>query len=140
MRLNQLYFTLKLIYNHAFISDKLVQLQVTKDWCDQWGLVSCCWLLSCHQFTISCSNWFFRFCLCCLVWMFPFWKKYICIWMVWQRRRNFILRIFYKIDSSDFLVQLDGRVKTLHPSIHGGILARRDQKHHMDDLNKHGIG
>lgn len=36
--------------------------------------------------------------------------------------------------------QLDGRVKTLHPSIHGGILARRDQRHHMDALKKHGIG
>ncbi|KAK9111378.1 hypothetical protein Scep_018897 [Stephania cephalantha] len=35
---------------------------------------------------------------------------------------------------------LDGRVKTLHPSIHGGILAKRDQKHHMEALNKHGIG
>ncbi|KAB2096740.1 hypothetical protein E1A91_A01G129500v1 [Gossypium mustelinum] len=35
---------------------------------------------------------------------------------------------------------LDGRVKTLHPNIHGGILARRDQKHHMEALNKHGIG
>jgi len=28
----------------------------------------------------------------------------------------------------------------LHPSIHGGILARRDQKHHLEALNKHGIG
>ncbi|TYH94622.1 hypothetical protein ES332_A12G052300v1 [Gossypium tomentosum] len=35
---------------------------------------------------------------------------------------------------------LDGRVKTLHPNIHGGILARRDQKHHMEVLNEHGIG
>ncbi|KAK4793309.1 hypothetical protein SAY86_023744 [Trapa natans] len=35
---------------------------------------------------------------------------------------------------------LDGRVKTLHPSIHGGILARRDQCHHMEALDKHGIG
>ncbi|KAF8412677.1 hypothetical protein HHK36_000645 [Tetracentron sinense] len=39
-----------------------------------------------------------------------------------------------------FPEMLDGRVKTLHPSIHGGILARRDQKHHMEALNKHGIG
>lgn len=38
------------------------------------------------------------------------------------------------------LVQLDGRVKTLHPHIHGGILAKRDQKHHIDALNEHGIG
>ncbi|KAL6970207.1 hypothetical protein U1Q18_029910 [Sarracenia purpurea var. burkii] len=35
---------------------------------------------------------------------------------------------------------LDGRVKTLHPNIHGGILARRDRKHHMEALTKHGIG
>ncbi|KAE8708506.1 AICARFT/IMPCHase bienzyme family protein isoform 2 [Hibiscus syriacus] len=39
-----------------------------------------------------------------------------------------------------FPEMLDGRVKTLHPNIHGGILARRDQKHHMQALNKHGIG
>ncbi|TQD76816.1 hypothetical protein C1H46_037649 [Malus baccata] len=34
----------------------------------------------------------------------------------------------------------DGRVKTLHPNVHGGILARRDQTHHMEALSKHGIG
>ncbi|XP_017634547.1 uncharacterized protein LOC108476753 [Gossypium arboreum] len=39
-----------------------------------------------------------------------------------------------------FPEMLDGRVKTLHPNIHGGILARRDQKHHMEVLNEHGIG
>ncbi|WZZ55652.1 hypothetical protein YC2023_055759 [Brassica napus] len=35
--------------------------------------------------------------------------------------------------------QLDGRVKSLHPNIHGGILARRDVEHHMEALNEHGI-
>lgn len=39
-----------------------------------------------------------------------------------------------------FPEMLDGRVKTLHPNIHGGILARRDQKHHVEALNEHGIG
>ncbi|GJN09538.1 hypothetical protein PR202_ga27553 [Eleusine coracana subsp. coracana] len=39
-----------------------------------------------------------------------------------------------------FPEMLDGRVKTLHPSIHGGILARRDQEHHLKALNEHGIG
>ncbi|KAK3444825.1 hypothetical protein EUGRSUZ_A00733 [Eucalyptus grandis] len=39
-----------------------------------------------------------------------------------------------------FPEMLDGRVKTLHPHIHGGILARRDQQHHMEALDKHGIG
>lgn len=34
---------------------------------------------------------------------------------------------------------LDGRVKTLHPAVHGGILARRDLKDHMDQLKEQGI-
>ncbi|HXS25011.1 MAG TPA: bifunctional phosphoribosylaminoimidazolecarboxamide formyltransferase/IMP cyclohydrolase, partial [Gemmatimonadales bacterium] len=34
---------------------------------------------------------------------------------------------------------LDGRVKTLHPLIHGGLLARRDQPQHVAALNQHGI-
>ncbi|KAE7995924.1 hypothetical protein FH972_000681 [Carpinus fangiana] len=46
-----------------------------------------------------------------------------------------------KVDQlTHFPEMLDGRVKTLHPNIFGGILARRDQKHHMEALNKHGIG
>jgi phosphoribosylaminoimidazolecarboxamide formyltransferase / IMP cyclohydrolase len=35
---------------------------------------------------------------------------------------------------------LDGRVKTLHPSIHGGLLARRDVPEHMAALQRLGIG
>jgi len=35
---------------------------------------------------------------------------------------------------------LDGRVKTLHPRIHGGLLARRDLPSHMAALREHGIG
>jgi phosphoribosylaminoimidazolecarboxamide formyltransferase/IMP cyclohydrolase len=35
---------------------------------------------------------------------------------------------------------LDGRVKTLHPLIHGGILARRDLEAHRQALSAHGIG
>ncbi len=34
---------------------------------------------------------------------------------------------------------LDGRVKTLHPRIHGGILARRDAPEHLAALAQHGI-
>src|SRR2546421_12799252 len=34
---------------------------------------------------------------------------------------------------------LDGRVKTLHPKIHGAILARRDRSEHMAALTKHAI-
>ncbi len=35
---------------------------------------------------------------------------------------------------------LDGRVKTLHPKVHGGILARRDLPAHMQVLEEQGIG
>ncbi|MGE4341203.1 MAG: bifunctional phosphoribosylaminoimidazolecarboxamide formyltransferase/IMP cyclohydrolase, partial [Pigmentiphaga sp.] len=35
---------------------------------------------------------------------------------------------------------LDGRVKTLHPKIHGGLLARRDSSEHLATLDEHGIG
>lgn len=38
-----------------------------------------------------------------------------------------------------FPEMLEGRVKTLHPRIHGGILARRDRKEHMIQLGEHGI-
>ena len=34
---------------------------------------------------------------------------------------------------------LDGRVKTLHPAIHGGLLARRDDETHMQTIAEHGI-
>ena len=34
---------------------------------------------------------------------------------------------------------LDGRVKTLHPSVHGGILARRDMSQHMEELAQNRI-
>ena len=39
-----------------------------------------------------------------------------------------------------FPEMLDGRVKTLHPRIHGGLLARRDHPEHMAALAAHGIG
>ncbi|MDR2402423.1 MAG: bifunctional phosphoribosylaminoimidazolecarboxamide formyltransferase/IMP cyclohydrolase [Spirochaetaceae bacterium] len=35
---------------------------------------------------------------------------------------------------------LDGRVKTLHPAIHGGLLARREEASHMETLERLGIG
>ena len=38
-----------------------------------------------------------------------------------------------------FPEMLDGRVKTLHPKIHGGLLARRDDALHMAALEAHGI-
>jgi len=38
-----------------------------------------------------------------------------------------------------FPEMLDGRVKTLHPKVHGGLLARRDVPEHMAALAAHGI-
>jgi len=40
---------------------------------------------------------------------------------------------------TNFPEMLDGRVKTLHPKVHGGLLAVRDNKEHMDTVVEHGI-
>jgi phosphoribosylaminoimidazolecarboxamide formyltransferase/IMP cyclohydrolase len=42
-------------------------------------------------------------------------------------------------DYTGFPEMLDGRVKTLHPKVHGGILARRDFPEHVSKLQEHGI-
>lgn len=42
-------------------------------------------------------------------------------------------------DYTGFPEMLDGRVKTLHPKVHGGILARRDFPEHVAALEQHGI-
>jgi phosphoribosylaminoimidazolecarboxamide formyltransferase/IMP cyclohydrolase len=42
-------------------------------------------------------------------------------------------------DYTGFPEMLDGRVKTLHPKVHGGILARRDIAAHRDALKEHAI-
>ena len=38
-----------------------------------------------------------------------------------------------------FPEMMDGRVKTLHPMVHGGLLARRDDARHMAEAAEHGI-
>ena len=43
-------------------------------------------------------------------------------------------------EHTGFPEMLDGRVKTLHPKVHGGILARRDLAEHMDTIAAHDIG
>src|SRR5437764_6293211 len=42
-------------------------------------------------------------------------------------------------DHTGFPEMLDGRVKTLHPKVHGGLLARRDLTSHMASLREHDI-
>jgi phosphoribosylaminoimidazolecarboxamide formyltransferase/IMP cyclohydrolase len=43
-------------------------------------------------------------------------------------------------DLTGFPEMMDGRVKTLHPRVHGGLLARRDVPGHMAAAEEHGIG
>jgi phosphoribosylaminoimidazolecarboxamide formyltransferase/IMP cyclohydrolase len=42
-------------------------------------------------------------------------------------------------DVTGFPEMLDGRVKTLHPAVHGGLLARRDVAEHVAAIREHGI-
>jgi phosphoribosylaminoimidazolecarboxamide formyltransferase/IMP cyclohydrolase len=42
-------------------------------------------------------------------------------------------------DYTGFPEMLDGRVKTLHPKVHGGILGRRDLPEHVTTMRQHGI-
>jgi phosphoribosylaminoimidazolecarboxamide formyltransferase/IMP cyclohydrolase len=42
-------------------------------------------------------------------------------------------------DYTGFPEMMDGRVKTLHPKVHGGILARRDIPEHVAAMKQHGI-
>src|SRR5215831_7704303 len=43
-------------------------------------------------------------------------------------------------DVTGFPEMMDGRVKTLHPAVHGGILARRDRPDHLAAAAAQGIG
>src|SRR5215204_5188517 len=42
-------------------------------------------------------------------------------------------------DVTGFPEMMDGRVKTLHPSVHGGLLASRDNAEHTSAMEAHGI-
>src|SRR5437868_4101484 len=42
-------------------------------------------------------------------------------------------------DLTGFPEMMDGRVKTLHPGVHAGILARRDKPGHLQSLAEHGL-
>src|SRR4030095_7700040 len=43
-------------------------------------------------------------------------------------------------DVTGFPEMMDGRVKTLHPLVHGGILARRSHAEDLEAAEAHGIG
>jgi len=43
-------------------------------------------------------------------------------------------------DLTGYPEMMDGRVKTLHPAVHGGLLALRDNPEHAAAMTEHGIG
>src|SRR6478736_3159657 len=49
------------------------------------------------------------------------------------------LRVIPIQDVTGMPEMMDGRVKTLHPKVHGGILARRDQPGDLASMSAHGI-
>ncbi|WP_300973245.1 bifunctional phosphoribosylaminoimidazolecarboxamide formyltransferase/IMP cyclohydrolase [Sphingomonas sp. LHG3406-1] len=54
--------------------------------------------------------------------------------------RDFGHRVKDVSDLTGFPEMMDGRVKTLHPKVHGGLLAVRDEASHADAAAEHGIG
>ena len=40
---------------------------------------------------------------------------------------------------TNFPEMMDGRVKTLHPNVHGGLLSKRDDNEHVQSQKNHGI-
>ncbi len=53
--------------------------------------------------------------------------------------RNAGINVIDVSDYTGFPEMLEGRLKTLHPKIHGGLLARRNKPDDMEALEKHGI-
>src|ERR1043165_3192062 len=49
------------------------------------------------------------------------------------------LKVMDVSELTGFPEMMDGRVKTLHPKVHGGLLAIRDNKEHAGAMNAHGI-
>lgn len=57
-----------------------------------------------------------------------------------QRIKDAGIPVLNISDITDFPECLDGRVKTLHPAVHGGILAMRSSEDHMKQIEDLGIG
>lgn len=56
-----------------------------------------------------------------------------------KKLRDHGLNVVNVSDFTGFPEMLDGRVKTLHPKIHGGILAQRDNASHQQQMAEHGL-
>src|SRR5690625_359876 len=57
-----------------------------------------------------------------------------------QMLRDIGLPVIDVAEHTGFPEILDGRVKTLHPKIHGGLLGRRDLESHREAMADHAIG
>lgn len=57
-----------------------------------------------------------------------------------QTLRDAGLAVTDVADVTGFPEMMDGRVKTLHPAVHGGLLALRDNAAHVAAMKEHGIG
>lgn len=57
-----------------------------------------------------------------------------------QLLRDSGLEVMEVGDYTGFPEMMDGRIKTLHPRIHGGLLCRRDKQQHVEQAREHGIG
>ncbi len=56
-----------------------------------------------------------------------------------EKLRQTGLKVVEVSDYTGFPEMMDGRVKTLHPKIHGGLLQRHDNKAHQDAAREHNI-
>ncbi len=56
-----------------------------------------------------------------------------------KKLRNAGLDVVDVADFTGFPEMLDGRVKTLHPKVHGGILNQRDNEEHQRQCREHGL-
>lgn len=56
-----------------------------------------------------------------------------------KKMRDHGIKVVGVSDYTGFPEMLDGRVKTLHPKIHGGILAQRENSSHQAQMKEHGL-
>jgi phosphoribosylaminoimidazolecarboxamide formyltransferase/IMP cyclohydrolase len=56
-----------------------------------------------------------------------------------KKLRESGVRVMDVSDFTGFPEMLDGRVKTLHPKVHGGILAQKSNPDHLEQMKKHGL-
>ncbi len=56
-----------------------------------------------------------------------------------KKMRDHGITVMDVSEFTGFPEMLDGRVKTLHPKVHGGILAQKDNPQHLEQMKAHGL-